>query len=235
MKLVIAETGVPPEGLGSDWGTYPQMFETMFEQAGASFEVETFNVMAGQSLPEPRAGQTLLVTGSPQGVYEDHDWIPGLENAVRAWAGAERPVLGICFGHQLIAKAFGARVEKSDKGWGVGVHTYEVVGETPWGTGPSRFSCAVSHQDQVLEAPDGFTRIAGSAFCPFGALAHDELPVMTFQMHPEFEHNFAAALMDLRADRIPQERRDLGQASLVNESDRSQIAQWMRSFIELRG
>ncbi len=234
MKLIIAETGVPPEALGTDWGTYPQMFEAMFTRAGATFDVDTRNVMAGDVLPEPGSDHALLVTGSPMGVYEDHDWIPGLESAVRSWAEAERPVLGICFGHQLIAKAFGARVEKSDKGWGVGVHTYEVVDDTPWGEGPSRFSCAVSHQDQVLEAPQGFSRIAGSAFCPFGALAHDTLPVLTFQMHPEFDHSFAAALMDLRSDRISAERSDLGQASLRNESNRADIARWMRGFIESR-
>ncbi|MEM6747998.1 MAG: type 1 glutamine amidotransferase [Pseudomonadota bacterium] len=234
MKLVIAETGVPPEGVGSDWGTYPQMFEAMFARAGASFDVETVKVMDGEAVPEPQAGQALLVTGSPKGVYENHGWIPALEDAVRGWAKAERPVVGICFGHQLIAQAFGARVEKSEKGWGVGVHTYEIVAETPWVAGPARFACAVSHQDQVLETPEGFTRIAGSAFCPYGALAHDSLPVLTFQMHPEFDHDFAAALMELRADRIPQERRDLGGASLTNESDRSQIAQWIRVFIEQR-
>ncbi|MEO1043132.1 MAG: hypothetical protein AAFX52_12670 [Pseudomonadota bacterium] len=235
MKLVIAETGVPPVGLGTEWGSYPDMFSAMFRNAGASFEVQTFNVMEGQELPSPKPGEALLVTGSPQGVYEEHDWIPGLEEAVRHWATAERPVLGICFGHQLIAKAFGAPVEKSSKGWGVGVHTYEVVADTPWAEGPLRFSCAVSHQDQVQAAPEGFTRIAGSAFCPFGALAHDVLPVLTFQMHPEFDHGFAAALMDLRADRIPQERRDLGQATLRNESHRADIAGWMRAFIEQRG
>ncbi|MEM7741921.1 MAG: type 1 glutamine amidotransferase [Pseudomonadota bacterium] len=235
MKLVIAETGVPPESLGAAWGSYPDMFRAMFKSAGAVFEVQSFNVMEGQVVPSPQPGEALLVTGSPQGVYEDHDWIPGLEAAVRRWAHAERPVLGICFGHQLIAKAFGAPVEKSSKGWGVGVHTYEVVAETPWSAGLPRFACAVSHQDQVQAVPEGFTRIAGSAFCPFGALAHQTLPVLTFQMHPEFDHGFAAALMDLRADRIPQERRDLAQATLQNESNRTDLAQWMRAFIEDRG
>lgn len=234
MKLRIAETGRPPAGLDGEWPGYPAMFKTMLDAAGGHFDIETINVAEGGLVPEPEDGTALLVTGSPSGVYEEHAFIRPLEEAVRAHAEAGTPVVGICFGHQLIAQAFGGRVEKSERGWGVGVHTYEVVGPAPWGDGPARFSCAVSHQDQVVRLPEGFRRIAGSAFCPFGALAHRELPVLTFQMHPEFPHDFAAALMRLRSDRIPEERTSLGLASLRNPSDRGMMAVWIRNFLEGR-
>ena len=231
MKLVIAETGVPPQELRNDWPGYPAMFGAMFEGVGVKFDYQVVDSIGGEPVPEPSSGEALLVTGSPLGAYEEHAFIKPLEASIRAWAEARKPVIGICFGHQIIAQAFGGRVEKSERGWGVGVHTYEVVGEAPWGAGPSRFSCVVSHQDQVVELPPGFRRVAGSAFTPFGCLAHEELPVLTFQPHPEFDHGFASALMELRSDRIPAERTSLGQASLANGSDRPLMAQWIRDFV----
>lgn len=232
MKLRIAETGKPPVELRGDWPNYPGMFDDMLRGAGGRFEIETIDVEEGEVLPGPEDGAALLVTGSASGVYEDLAFIAPLEDAVRRYADAGRPVVGICFGHQLVASAFGARVEKSDKGWGVGVHTYEIVGETPWEAGPRRFACAVSHQDQVLTPPPGFRRVAGSAFCPNGVLAHDTKPVLTFQMHPEFPHDFASALMALRSDRIPADRAELGQATLNNPTDRGIMALWIRKFLE---
>ncbi|MEM9839475.1 MAG: type 1 glutamine amidotransferase [Pseudomonadota bacterium] len=234
MRLLIAETGRPPAEIAGDWPSYATMFETMFRGASARFTCETITVMEGASVPEPQRGDALLVTGSPKGVYEGDDFIAPLEEAVRHYANTGAPVVGICFGHQLIARAFGARVEKADAGWGVGVHTYEVVGDAPWGEGPSRFACAVSHQDQVLSLPEGFRRVAASAFTPFGALAHETLPVLSFQMHPEFDHDFASALMDIRSDRIPAERAELGQMTLRNSSDRSLMASWITRFIKER-
>ncbi|NRA29717.1 MAG: type 1 glutamine amidotransferase [Parvularculaceae bacterium] len=232
MKLTIAKTGVAPEQVRDDWPSYPEMFEAMLAKAGAAFDYRTVDLEAGDMLGEPEPGEGLLVTGSPKGVYEDHAFISPLEEAVRRYASAGAPVVGICFGHQLIARAYGAKVGKSEKGWGVGVHTYSLVGEVPWQSDAGRFSCVVSHQDQVQSLPDGFRRIAGSAFTPFGALLHETLPVLTFQMHPEYDHDFASALMTVRADRIPAERRDLGQATLKLASDRAAMAVWIKEFLE---
>lgn len=232
MKVLIAETGRPPKELSEAWPRYPEMFERMFERAGADFGYDIVDVESGEAIPDPEAGRALLVTGSPKGVYEGHDFIRPLEDAVRAHAEAGLPVLGICFGHQLVARAFGARVEKSERGWGVGIHTYEVVSEAPWGAGPHRFSCAVSHQDQVATLPRGFLRLAGSPFCPFGSLVHEELPILTFQMHPEFDHDYARALLTLRINQIPEEQSLLAKASLKNRSDQEDLGRWIRSYIE---
>jgi len=234
MKLTIAKTGVAPEQIRDAWPSYPEMFEAMLEKAGARFTCRTVDVDAGVTLGEPEPGEALLVTGSPKGVYEGHAFIQPLEEAVRRYAEAGAPVVGICFGHQLIARAYGADVGKSDKGWGVGVHTYSIVGETPWADASQRFSCVVSHQDQVLSLPAGFRRLAGSAFTPFGTLMHETLPILTFQMHPEFSHDFAAELMRVRADRIPAERTDLGQATLRLPTDRERMAMWIKEFVERR-
>jgi GMP synthase-like glutamine amidotransferase len=231
VKLFIAETGAPPEELSGRWPRYGAQFGAMLEGAGGGFETVAVDVENGALLPEPEPSSALLVTGSPKGSYEEHAFIPPLEEAVRRWAGAHRPVVGICFGHQLVAQAFGARVEKSEMGWGVGVHTHEILGETPWGEGPDRIACAVSHQDQVTGLPECLALVAGSPFCPHAVLRHRDLPVLTFQAHPEFTHDYAAALLTLRQDRIPQDRVRAGLRSLRNETDRDLIAGWIRTFL----
>lgn len=232
MKLTIAKTGGAPEQIRNEWPNYPEMFEAMLADTGATFDYRTVDLEAGELLGDPEPGEGLLITGSPLGVYEDHAFIVPLETAVRRYAEAGAPVVGICFGHQLVARAYGAKVGKSEKGWGVGVHTYSLVADLPWQHEVDRFSCVVSHQDQVQSLPAGFCRIAGSAFTPFGALMHNHLPILTFQMHPEYDHSFASALMAVRADRIPAERTELGQATLEHSSDRGALARWIKEFLE---
>ncbi|MEM1409543.1 MAG: gamma-glutamyl-gamma-aminobutyrate hydrolase family protein [Pseudomonadota bacterium] len=231
MKLTIAQTGVPPEALRADWPGYSEMFQTMFEAAGLSFTIRVVDVENGETLGDPEPGEALLVTGSRKGVYEGHNFIEPLEASVRHYAEAGAPVVGICFGHQLVAQAFGGTVEKSDRGWGVGVHTYELLKDAPGAPSVPRFACAVSHQDQVTSLPEDFVRLAGSVFTPFGVLAHQTKPVLTFQMHPEFTHGFAEALMRSRADSIPQDRMEMGLATLQNTTDRQLIAEWIGSFL----
>jgi GMP synthase-like glutamine amidotransferase len=231
VKLLIAETGAPPAELGRRWPRYGAQFETMLEGAGGGLQTLFVDVEKGDTLPEAEEGTALLVTGSPKGAYEDHAFIPPLEEAVRSYAMAGRPVVGICFGHQLVAQAFGAVVERSSMGWGVGVHTHEVLDETPWGEGPARMACAVSHQDQVVSLSAELRRVAGSPFCPNAVLAHRKLNVLTFQAHPEFTHDYAAALLQLRQDRIPPDRVEAGLRSLKNKTDRALMARWIREFL----
>ncbi len=232
MRLIIAETGRPPEELRASYPDYPEMFRAMLAEVGFRPEVDAAAVMDGETVGVPEKGDALLVTGSAFGVYEEHGFIAPLEGAVRRFAEAGHPVVGICFGHQLVGQAFGAPVQKSAKGWGVGVHRYTLteVGKALFGE--EEVSCAVSHQDQIQELPPGFEIVGGSAFCPRGMLRHRELPVMTFQMHPEFSHDYASALLSLRRDRIPDDRAEPGLESLKKTSGRLRIARWIADFLK---
>ncbi|MBI1393748.1 MAG: type 1 glutamine amidotransferase [Alphaproteobacteria bacterium] len=231
MKIAIVETGEPPLPLRTNSPGYATMMVDMLSPLMPAATYEARRIFAGEPPFAPTDADAFLVTGSPAGVYEDHDWIAPLFDAIRATADAGKPQVGICFGHQAMAAAFGGRVAKSDRGWGVGVHRYEVTSIQGWMTPQAAaFSCAVSHQDQVVEAPAGAVVIAGSAFCPNGALAYADGPAISFQMHPEFSHDYARDLLTLRADRIPADRVERGLASLQGDSDRAVIARWIASF-----
>jgi GMP synthase-like glutamine amidotransferase len=223
MKVAILETGRPPGDLADEFGDYPAMFADLL---GEGFEVESFDVQAGQ-LPEPAAHQAYLITGSPAGVYDPLPWIAPLQQFIRDAGGAK--MIGICFGHQVMAEALGGHVEKSDKGWGAGLHRYAIVRPEPWIDGAGTIAIPASHQDQVVVQPPDTEVVAASDFTPFAALAWTDRPAISFQFHPEFSPAFAKALIEKRYDAVPNP--DTAIASLDAPNDNSRVAQWIRNFL----
>ncbi|WP_370334686.1 type 1 glutamine amidotransferase [Parvularcula marina] len=232
MKLVIAETGIPPMDLSATHNHYPDMMVAMLSKAGLDVDAGVARVFSGDQAPAPDEGDALLITGSPAGVYEDLPWIAPLAAAVRDWASSGKPVIGICFGHQLMAHAMGGRVEKSAFGWGVGVHTYELTDAARASGDPARIACVVSHQDQVVSLPEGAERIGGSAFCPNGIIRYGQGRMLSFQMHPEFDHEFAEALLAIRENIIPAERVALARAGFSHHTDRALMGKWIAAFLK---
>jgi GMP synthase-like glutamine amidotransferase len=223
MKLAILETGVPPEPLADEFGSYPDMFAQLL---GSGFEIETFDVQNG-NLPEPAAHHAYLVTGSPAGVYDPLPWIGPLEEFIRNADDAK--MVGVCFGHQLMAQALGGEVIKSPKGWGAGLHRYEVVHPQRWTNGERQVAIPASHQDQVVLQPPNTNVVARSDFTPFAALAWTDRPAISFQFHPEFSVGYAKALIEKRFDRVNDP--DAALASLDAPNDNQAVAGWIRKFL----
>jgi GMP synthase-like glutamine amidotransferase len=223
MELAILETGHPPGDLARRFGSYPDMVQAML---GPGFAIESFDVQAGQ-LPDPGAHAAYLITGSPAGVYDPLPWIEPLLGFIRAAKASK--MVGICFGHQAMAEALGGHVEKSDKGWGAGLHRYTVVRSEPWIDTPGTIAIPASHQDQVVVQPPNTEVVAESDFTPFAALAWTDRPAISFQFHPEFSPDFAKALIEARFDRVPNP--DSAIASLDAPNDNRRVAQWIRNFL----
>jgi GMP synthase-like glutamine amidotransferase len=224
MKLAILETGRPPGDLPDRFGDYPAMFRRML---GPDFQIEAFDVTAGKLPPDPAAYDAYLITGSPAGVYDQLEWIAPLCAFIRA--AKDRRMVGICFGHQVMAEALGGRVEKSDKGWGIGLHRYTVEKAAPWMDGADEISVPVSHQDQVVLQPPNTDIIVTSDFTPYAALAWTDRPAISFQFHPEFEPDYAKALIKQRYDVLPNP--DAALASLDQPDDRARVTEWIRRFL----
>jgi GMP synthase-like glutamine amidotransferase len=227
MKLAILETGRPPGDLAGEFGDYPAMFGRML---GGGFEIATFDVEAGSLPSDPGAYAAYLITGSPAGVYEALPWIAPLMEFIRRAKDAK--MVGVCFGHQVMAQALGGRVEKSDRGWGAGLQRYSIVRPEPWMDGDAAANVAVpaSHQDQVIVQPPNTEVVAESAFTPLAALAWADRPAISFQFHPDFTPAFAKALIEKRYDIVPDP--DAAIASLDAPNDNALVGGWIRRFLQ---
>lgn len=225
MKIAVIETGRPPGLLAEEFGDYPSMFAQML---GIDFDIETFDSQAGHLPQDPDKHAAYLITGSPAGVYDQRPWIGDLQDFIRAAKNSK--MVGICFGHQVMAEALGGHVEKSNKGWGAGLHSYRVVREEQWIDNPAPVAIPASHQDQVVVQPPCTEIVAASDFTPIAGLSWKDRAAISFQFHPEFSPAFAKALIEKRYDIVPDP--DAAIASLDAPNDNQRVAGWIRRFLK---
>ena len=225
MKLAVLETGRPPEPLVGRFGTYPDMYRRMLR---ISEPLPSYDVAAGELPGRPEDHDGYIVSGSPAGVYDPLPWIDPLLGFLREARGRAK-LVGICFGHQAMAQAFGGSVSKSDKGWGVGLHDYAVAERQAWMDEEVAVAIPASHQDQVVAQPPGTLVTMASAFTPYAGLAWGG-DAISFQFHPEFEPDFAKALIEVRRDRLKDA--DAALASLDRPNDNPRVAGWITQFLK---
>lgn len=231
MKIGILKTDtVRPEWVPT-FGEYPDMFVDLLRAEDPTLEFVVFDVEQNQFPASIDVADCFLMTGSKSSVYDDKAWIRRLEDLVREIHAAKKKFVGICFGHQLVARALGGRAEKAPQGWGVGVHaaTFEALPEWHDGEAPE-FRVLVSHQDQVLEPAPGAVTLAGSDFCPNAVCQLGE-HILTFQGHPEFVKGYSREIMELRRELIGEDNYVNGLASLNDELDSQRMARWILTFL----
>ena len=188
MKIGILQCGHAIDEVLDTFGDYDRWFQTLLTDHG--FDFETFNVVDMEFPASVAACDGWLLTGSRHGAYEDHAFIAPLSDFIRDAFGQHVPMVGICFGHQIIAQALGGKVEKYKGGWAIGHHTYN------W-PGLGDVSMNVWHQDQVTELPQDARPIASSEFCEFAALVYDDR-VWTVQAHPEISNPILSDYLEIR-------------------------------------
>jgi len=231
MKLTIIQTGDVPVSLRPDFGAYPPMFTRMFDEAGFGFDYDTVPVHDGAAFPDPAGLEAILITGSAAGVYDDHAWLAPLRTFIRGAYAANTPMLGICFGHQIMADALGGDVRKSEKGWGLGRHTYGVRSRSVLATDLPALSIACSHQDQVIAPPPDAEVFLSSDFTPNAGLAYGNGRALSLQPHPEFRDDYTLALAELRRGKAPEDVVDTAVASLATPSHSRDVAGWLGAFL----
>jgi len=227
MRIAVLETGRPPGELEARFGRYPDMYRRML---GLADPLAAYEVQAGLLPARPEDHDAYIISGSPAGVYEPLPWIGALTRFIRHAQGRAK-LVGICFGHQAMAQALGGEVTKSDKGWGVGLHGYNVANRQPWMDDADAVSIPASHQDQVVTRPPGTEVTLASAFTPYAGLAWPDGGAISFQFHPEFDPAFAAALIETRRDRLGDPEAAI--ASLQAPNDNARLAGWISRFLNM--
>ena len=232
MKLGILKTDtVRPEWV-PEFGEYPDMFMALLGEEDPDLEFVVYDAEQGQLPQDVDEVDAYLITGSKSSVYDDKPWIRPLMEFVQELDRRGKKLVGICFGHQLVAHALGGRTEKSSKGWGVGLHTYQFSELPSWhDCDAPDFHILVSHQDQVVENARGATVLASSEFCE-NAVCQVGDHILTFQGHPEFVSAYSREIMDFRRDMIGEEAYQTGMASLVTAPQQRRVARWILNFLK---
>jgi GMP synthase-like glutamine amidotransferase len=222
MKIGILQTGHVAEALQPENGDYDSIFVNFLD--GYGFEFQNYPVVDGIFPDGPEDCDGWLITGSKHGAYEDHDWIPPLEDLIRAIRATGRPMIGVCFGHQIIAQALGGKVEKYPGGWAVGRHEYDMQGR--------KIALNAWHQDQVTRAPEGAEVICSNDFCTNAALLYGD-NIFTIQPHPEINRTYMQGLIEVRAPGVvPDPLRDAARAQLDAATDSKATADMFARFFK---
>ncbi len=218
----ILLTGHSPDEIKADLGDYDDMFAELLKGHGLSYR--TYAVVDGEFPDRPDECDGWLITGSKHGAYEPLDWIPPLEQFIRDVYDDGRPMIGVCFGHQIIAQAMGGKVEKYVHGWAVGRHDYVIDGEP--------MALNAWHQDQVTQLPPGATVIGRNEFCDNAALLYGDR-ILTMQPHPEHTDEFFSRLAESRGrGLVPDDVLDAAIARVGQPTQHQKMAGRMAAFLK---
>ena len=239
IKLGILITDTGPQSLLEQHGTFADLFERLLNATDVAFAYRRYSVIDGEFPVSTDECDAWLITGSVHGVYDDLPWMGPLKVLIRTLHEEKRPLVGICFGHQIIAEALGGRVEKFDGGWNLGIKRYQVSEQLPCFTDGDNsepvtaFAINAIHQDQVLDIPKDCRVFASAPRCANAGLVWGE-HILTFQGHPEFHRQYEDDL--LRADLgvvFPDEELQPALNGLAADAlDDAQAGQWIARFIQ---
>lgn len=226
--LECDHVGEPLRGIGGD---YADMFRGLLAGVQPQLELVAYDVVAGELPDDPAQHPAWLITGSSFSVFEDEPWIVRLLDFIRMVQAGTQCLVGICFGHQAIAHALGGATARSPRGWGVGIQTVRVRNPRPW-MHPlqQQLRLVMSHQDEVAALPPGAMLLADADCCGISMFEVGDR-LLGIQGHPEYSTEYAAALLDTRIDRIPDELVVAARATFGSQTDAVVISEWIARYL----
>jgi GMP synthase-like glutamine amidotransferase len=224
MRLAILMTNTDASPFSQQHPDDGQKFSSLLHRVRPGWEIEVYAVKDGL-FPDTLDFDGLLITGSPASVHDGTVWISTLEELVRTAIHKKIPLFGACFGHQVIARALGAKVGYNPDGWVLGRV------ETTFENNSATVPLYAAHKEQVLSLPKGAKIVARTPGCEIAGFAIND-HVLTTQYHPEMTNSFIKALLNAFADNIGKETTDKAAKTLIKGTDLDALAEWIASFFE---
>ena len=193
---------------------YESLFFDLFASIGERPTYTIYQTWQRELPPRVNTDELYLIPGSLDSAYDDKPWIVDLLRWVeRAYARGAK-MMGVCFGHQVIARALGGEVKPYDGGMGVGVRASRVLDETMNRYFPNQeMRLLYSHHDQVTALPQGAELCATSGFCKNESFRIGR-QVITFQGHPEFTVAYSRHLLTNCSDDLDENVKSAGLQTL---------------------
>ena len=231
MKIAILRAGQVDPVLLSNHSEYPDMISHLLLKKDNRLQFTYFDVQNKELPSNIHDFDAYIITGGKDSVFDGYHWIAECSDFLLEANSLNKKLIGICFGHQLLAQTFGGRVIRSKKGWGLGATEFDIYKQKTWML-PKRlnFTLLVSHQDQVVSLPKGAQLLAGNTFCPNACFQLDG-NILGMQGHPEFSKKFLTELMSTRTGHINSASIDKAQRSLQSVTHENIIAGWLIAFI----
>ncbi len=236
--ILIVKTGSTIPELKSTHGDFEQWFE-----AGLQTSVSTVDVTQGEPLPDPTSVQQsfsgILVTGSPAMVSHQLPWSENTAAWLRATAQSTSehpiPVLGVCYGHQLVAHAFGATVGPNPNGREIGTAQLDFCAQAADDPLLEQLDTGAlvqtSHSEAVLGIPQGTQVLATTKLDQYHVLRFGEYQ-WGVQFHPEFDADIVSEYIRARAEPIADE--GLSPTALLNAVQETAAGnQVLRNFAKI--
>ncbi|MBT3623841.1 MAG: GMP synthase [Gammaproteobacteria bacterium] len=237
MRIGILQADAVMEQFQPAHGNYPGMIAGILGRAATELnldvECRNYDVEHGIYPNATDECDAYVITGSKKSVYDDDPWIAALKEYTCELHQEEKKLVGLCFGHQLVAEALGGKTLGADVGWCVGIHESEVI-QPQWFMSDDeldRFQLIVSHKDQVVQLPEGAQLLASAEQCPNSMYCVGD-HILTMQGHPEFTREYSRDLMDMRREILGVETYNEGVASLAKTLEKDIVARWIIRFIK---
>ncbi len=231
LRLAILDADILRPELRPGFGSYGRMFRDLFARLGVDWHIQVYSAIRGERPASLDAFDAVLVTGSRYDAFADVPWIRNLRAFCRQCYAAEKPQVGICFGHQLLAHALGGRAERAHNGWGLGVMRFRIEDRTGFIEADTPIDLLVSHRDQVTALPPGARLLLANDFCPYGGF-HIPGRVLCLQGHPEFDNDYESALLAHRENDVDPEQMRRIKDSLGTPHQGLRAGRWIQRFLE---